>query len=498
MCSIVIILIIGILVSLQSLTQAENCSFFSEESLKFPKDFSFGVSTSAYQIEGAWNADNKGPSIWDVFTHNHQDKIKDESNGDIALDSYNNFDLDLKALKHLNVDFYRFSIAWTRIYPNGDISSRNQKGIDYYNNMIDKILANGIKPVITMYHWDLPYEIQKFGGFTNSLIVEQFLTYAEELFENFGDRVKTWITFNEPNQICKLGYGIGVFPPAINLPGVGDYLCYFNLLKAHGATYRLYQSKFFEKQGGKVGITLDTIFGFSKTNNNADVDRIMQYSLGLLAHPIYSKSGGFPKIMVEDIQKNSLQEGRRKSRLPIFDEFWRTTVQGSADFLGLNYYTSRFVRRAEKPCFESPSMDRDADIETSVEPEWLMGKSEWLYSVPEGLEGLLKYIRDEYNNVEVMITENGWSDDGELEDDNRVRYFKNHIQAVMNAVNEGCNVTSYSAWTLVDNFEWLKGYTEKFGLYSVDLTSEKKERIPKNSALFYKNVIETRTIPCDS
>ncbi|XP_055845442.1 myrosinase 1-like [Episyrphus balteatus] len=496
MCSIVIILVvIAVLGHFQSVTGAENCTIHAKGNSKFPDNFSFGVATSAYQIEGAWNADGKGPSIWDEYTHKHPDRIKDKSNGDIAAESYHHFDLDLKALKDLKVDHYRFSIAWTRIFPNGCVSSRNQKGIDYYNSVINKLLENGIEPMVTMYHWDLPAELQKFGGFTNSLIVEQFLMYADELFESFGDRVKTWITFNEPNQVCKFGYGTGSVAPMVELPGVGDYLCYTNLLKAHGATYRLYRSKFFEKQQGKIGITLDSIYGVSKTNNNVDVDRAMQYTLGLLAHPIFSKSGGFPPLLVKDVQKNSFAEGRKKSRLPNLDEYWKALIRGSADFLGINYYTSKYVKRSTDLMGESPSMARDYNVEETFDPKWLVAKSEWLHCYPEGLEGLLKFIRDEYDNVEVKITENGWSDEGELVDENRVLYFKSHIQAVLNAIHDGSNISSYSAWSLVDNFEWNKGYTEKFGLYSVNMKSHKKERIPKKSAHYYRKVIETRTIP---
>ncbi|XP_055842676.1 myrosinase 1-like [Episyrphus balteatus] len=490
------LLIFGLLVNIGSLVKSsDNCTLRPRGSTKFPKNFSLGVATSAYQIEGGWNADGKGPSIWDEFTHENPDRIKDRSNGDSAANSYQLFDLDLKALKELKVDHYRFSIARTRIFPNGDVSSRNQKGIDYYNTVIDKLLANGIEPMVTMYHWDLPAEIQKLGGFTNSVIINYFIAYAEELIINFGDRVKTWITFNEPMQTCKPGYGEGGSAPGIKSPGVGDYICFNNILKAHAATYHLYRSKYFEKQGGRMGITLDTFFGVSKTNNEADVDRALQYLLGILAHPIYSKTGGYPEIMVKDIAKNSQAEGRKVSRLPDFNEYWKATIRGTFDFLGLNFYTSKYVERPSEPLGENPSMLRDYDIEETADPKWLKAKSNWLYCYPLGLEGLLKFVREEYDNVEVKITENGWSDEGELDDNNRILYYKSHLQAVLNAIHDGSNITSYSAWSLVDNFEWSKGYTEKFGLYSVNMKSPKRERVAKKSAIYYRKVIETRSIP---
>ncbi|XP_055842672.1 myrosinase 1-like [Episyrphus balteatus] len=453
MWSLVLFVVIGLFRS-ESLVEATNCTIVAKGNLIFPKDFNFGVATSAYQIEGGWNADGKGVSIWDEYTHNNPDRIKDRTNGDSAVESYRLFDLDLKALKELGVKHYRFSIAWTRIFPDGYVHSKNQKGIDYYNSVINKLLVNGIEPMVTMFHWDMPVGIQKFGGFSNELIVEQFSDYAEELFKLFGDRVKTWITLNEPHQICKSGYGSTRSPPMVGAPGVGDYICYTNLLKAHGATYRLYQEKFAKEQKGKIGITLDSQFVFSKTNNKNDIARAMHYNLGLLAHPIFSKYGDFPPIVLKDIEKSSFEEGRVRSRLPRLGEYWTKVIRGSSDFMGLNYYTSRFIKPATEPEGENPSTERDYNYQSKPDNNWPRAKSDWLYCIPEGLEYLLKYIRDEYDNVEVKITENGWSDSGELNDDKRLKYYKSHIQAVLNAINDGCNVTSYSAWSLVDNFEW--------------------------------------------
>lgn len=473
----------------------EPCSLPAKGSPKFPANFTFGVATAAYQIEGGWNADGKGPSIWDDFTHSHPEKMRDKSNGDVAADSYHLFEQDLKALKELKVNHYRFSIAWSRIYPNGDISSKNQKGIDYYNMVIDKLIDNGIEPMVTMFHYDLPSEVQKMGGFANALLINQFVVYAIELFENFGDRVKTWITFNEPYDYCHNGYGDASYPPEIHAPGVVDYLCVDNTLKAHAAAYHTYHSRFAKVQGGRVGITLDTRFFFSKTNDEDIIDRAMQYNLGILGHAIYSKSGGYPDVMIMDIGSNSQKEGRIRSRLPSFNSKWRQIVKGSADFLGLNYYTSRYVERASKPIGEKPSWEYDFDCETSIDPNWLRAKSDWLYCVPEGLEGILKYIRDEYDNVEVIITENGWSDGGELIDNSRILYLKSHLQAVLNAINDGCNVTGYTSWSLIDNFEWLKGYTEKFGFYAVNMSSPNRERTAKKSVGYFRKVIQTKMIP---
>ncbi|XP_037935101.1 myrosinase 1-like [Teleopsis dalmanni] len=461
---------------------------------KFPSNFSFGVSTAAYQIEGAWNEDGKGLSIWDTFTHDHPEMIDDRSNGDIGPDSYHRFEQDLAALKELKVNFYRFSISWPRILPNGDISSKNQKGIDYYNMVINKLISNGIEPMVTMIHYDLPQALSDLGGFTNEIFIKYFRYYADTLYENFGDRVKVWVTFNEPFDYCVPGYGSGNFPPMVRAPGVADYMCMETTLKAHAAAYRLYKAKYFETQGGKVGITISSRFLYPKTNDNDAVDRGMQYSLGWLAHPIFSLSGNYPYIMIEDIVSNSQKEGRAWPRLSALKSWWLNAIKGSGDFLGLNYYSSRYVEEALPPKGVVPSWDHDAHLKYDIDSKWRRAKSTWLYCVPEGLEDLLKWIRDNYNNVEVIITENGWSDEGTLDDSERIDYLKAHLQAVLNAVNSGCNVSRYTHWSLIDNFEWQRGYTEKFGLYYVNLTSENKERIPKRSAIYYKRVIETKTV----
>ncbi|XP_055842752.1 myrosinase 1-like [Episyrphus balteatus] len=497
MWSLLIFVIIGLFVSQNSVDATHNCTILTKGSPYFPKNFKFGVATSAYQIEGGWNADGKGPSIWDDYTHHYPERITDGTNGDSAAESYRLFDLDLKALKDLGVHHYRFSIAWTRIFPTGYINSKNQKGIDYYNDVIDKLLANGIEPMVTMYHWDMPVGIQKFGGFSNTLIIEQFLDYAEELFKLFGDRVKTWITINEPNEICKGGYGTARSPPLLNASGVGDYMCFTNLLKVHGATYRLYRSKFFEKQRGQVGISLNVDYVFSQTNNTNDVNRALDYEFGLLAHPIYSKFGDFPPILLKEIGKSSRNEGRKRSRLPSLGTYWTSVIKGSADFMGMNYYTSMFINSSTEPRGENPSYERDYNYVSTVDTRCPKAKSFWLYAVPQGFEDLLKYIRDHYDNVEVKITENGWSDSGDLDDNMRIKYYKTHLQAVLNAINDGCNVTAYTAWSLLDNFQFHAGFIEHFGLYAVNMTSPNRERTPKKSAHFYNKVIKTRSIPYD-
>ncbi|XP_054742309.1 myrosinase 1-like [Anastrepha obliqua] len=490
-------LILALCLHLCSKAATEKCQLKHKGgNREFPANFSFGASTAAYQIEGAWNEDGKGLSIWDTYTHTNPERIRDRTNGDAAAESYHRFEQDLVALKELKVNFYRFSFSWPRLLPNADTTVINQKGIDYYNMMIDKLLANNIEPMVTMFHCDLPDALNKFGGFTNDIIIKYFHYYAEFLYETFGDRVKKWITFNEPFDYCVLGYGRAYFPPLVHSPGVADYLCMDNTLRAHAAAYRAYKAKYFSAQGGKIGITISSRFYYNQQNGGDEsiVERAMQYSLGWLANPIFGKTGNYPQLILDDIRNNSMREGLSWSRLPAFDEFWSKIIKGSGDFLGLNYYTSRYAELADPADGEIPSWEYDSQLQYSVDEKWKQGNSDWLYCVPQGLEDILKWIRDHYDNVEVFVTENGWSDNGQLEDSERVDYLQAHLQAVLNAVNDGCNVTHYSHWSLIDNFEWNMGYTQKFGLFYLNLTSPNKERIAKKSARYYSSVIETGKI----
>ncbi|XP_055842675.1 myrosinase 1-like [Episyrphus balteatus] len=492
----IIIFAYGFLVESGYADELDTCSLAAKGSPHFPANFSFGVATAAFQIEGGWNEDGKGPSVWDDFVHDHPQLIDDRTNGDVAVDSYHRFDQDLAALKELKVNFYRFSISWARIFPTGDVSSKNQKGIDYYNEIIDKLIANGIQPMVTMFHYDLPAEVQKNGGFLNSKIINQFASYAKELYKLFGDRVKTWVTLNQPLLYCRSSYGYGFYPPQYLNAGVDDYICMENSLKAHAVAYHTYRTQFYKKQRGKIGMAILSKFFYSKTNEQDAIELGLQFALGFQAHPLFAKSGGYPEVVASNIAKNSLKEGFNKTRLPMFDEKWRKLIKGSADFLGLNYYTSAFITRAkDKSKVLKPSWENDRDCDESVDPNWKIAKSPWLLCVPQGLEGLLKYIRDEYNNVEVIILENGWSDEENVEDNGRISFIKSHLQAILNAINDGCNVTGYTYWSLIDAFEWVRGFTTRFGLFSVDLSSENKKRSPRKSAGFYRNVIETKMIP---
>lgn len=226
-------------------------------------------------------------------------------------------------------------------------------------------------------------------------------------------------------------------------------------------------------------------------------DKDIEFNLGKFAHPIFSKDGGYPQVMIDEIGNKSLKEGRPWSRLPAMSTELKEYIKGTADFLALNYYSSGLVRPREDHEYTEVSWWGDTDLNGGQKPEWKRAKSTWLFQVPEGLRDLLIWIKDNYDNPEVMISENGWSDDGELEDYGRVEYLQLHLEALSQAMKSGCNVTAYTVWSLTDNFEWKMGYVERFGIHYINFLSEAKTRVPKMSALFFKEFLKTRTFTCE-
>lgn len=295
------------------------------------------------------------------------------------------------------------------------------------------------------------------------------------------------------------GYSTGTSPPLITLRGTGEYLCAHHVLMAHAGAYHVYKNHFKNDQRGMVGITLDSRFYFPKNPTDGDiVDRAMNFELGWFAHPIYSKSGGYPQVMIDEIDERSKREGRPWSRLPKMSNELQKFIHGTADFLGFNYYSSRYAQlnTSDYDPHSKPTIYDDARIITSIDPAWKRAKSSWLYAVPQGLHDALVWIKKQYANIPVLITENGWSDDaGQLNDDDRIEYFQSHLMAVALAINvDKCNVIGYTAWSIIDNFEWRKGFSERFGIYYVNITSDNKERVAKKSAGFWRDVIDKRAV----
>ncbi|XP_018330919.1 myrosinase 1-like [Agrilus planipennis] len=463
---------------------------------RFPRDFLFGTATSAYQVEGAWNVSGKGESIWDHLTHNYPSLIRDQSNGDVACNSYYKMEEDLKILKDLGVDFYRFSISWTRLLPTGYSTYINKDGFQYYNKLLDLLKKNDIKAMVTIYHWDLPQSLQEYGGWTNSSIIDVYVEYARVVFELFGDRVHTWITFNEPFQICVEGYGVAAKAPAWNDSGISDYICGYNLLRAHAKAFHLYNNTYRRVQKAKIGITVQAPWAEPATSSEGDVqaaNRLMQFYFGWFTHPIYK--GDYPETMKSHIAFRSALEGYNSSRLPQFTSEEIEYIKGTSDFFGLNHYTSIMAAElpSDMPVVPGTSIANDINLTYYYDESW-PSDTNWLKVVPWGLEKLLLFIKEEYDNPDIYITENGYADQGTLNDNTRLTYYRDYLNATLNAMAQGASVKVYTAWTLMDNFEWMAGYTEKFGIVHVDYESENRTRTYKRSAYFMKHVFKKRRI----
>ncbi|CAB3361862.1 Hypothetical predicted protein [Cloeon dipterum] len=465
----------------------------------FPDGFMWGAATAAYQVEGGWDADGKGESIWDRMVHSDPGSILNQDTGDIAADSYHKYAEDVAALKETGVDFYRFSLSWSRLLPTGRVDVVNEAGVAFYNALIDALLANGVQPMVTLYHWDLPQPLEDQGGWLNeTLIVPAFAEYAAFAFEAFGDRVKLWLTLNEPWVQAVMGYGNGGNAPRVVGSGITDYLSGLNQLKAHAEAWHVYNEQFRPTQAGQCAITLDVVWMEPKTQLALDIEaaeRSLQFKLGWFAHPIFSLEGDYPASMKEAVARHSAEEGYPESRLPEMGEEWRLRILGTSDFFGLNHYTTSLVEHSVWPG-TGTSFDRDQDTTQSADPAWPESSLGWLKVVPWGFRKALNWIKSEYGDVPVWITENGYADLGELQDLDRISFYRAYIDEVLKAVVlDGCNVVGYTAWSILDNFEWTQGYSQKFGLYQVDFNDPSRPRTRKESAIAYAQIISDNGFP---
>ncbi|XP_050684815.1 myrosinase 1-like isoform X2 [Leptidea sinapis] len=473
----------------------------NNELKQFPSDFLFGAATSSYQIEGAWNEGGKGWSMWDHLVRTAPEHIADNTTGDVASNSYYFYKRDVQILKELGVNIYRFSISWPRILPYGRPDYVNREGVDYYNNLINELLANDITPFVTMYHWELPQNLNERGGWLtrdtdDENIIDWFGDYARVLYREFGDRVKHWLTINEPYIHCNHGYGYANHAPRRSSPGEGYYECGRNILLAHARAYHIYKEEF--SQGGQVGIVLSCDWAMPSTDSEADAQAVLDYfdfHFGIYMDPIFSPQGNQPQSLIDRIANMSAAQGYSESRLRPFTEEQIDYMRGTSDFLALNHYTSYIVYKNESVngMYVVPSHNDDAQIGMYRDPSWLQSISPWLYGYPAGLHNLLVYIKNKYNSPTIYITENGFSSNPGLIDNDRVTYYRGYLNAVLDALDDGVDVRGYCAWSLMDNFEWAAGFTVRFGLYQVDMNDPERPRTPRKSAL-YKEIIRSRVI----
>ncbi|CAN6685369.1 unnamed protein product [Malus baccata var. baccata] len=494
-----------------------HCEFLNRNS--FEPGFIFGTGSASYQYEGAVKEDGRGPSIWDTYTHKHSEKIADGSNGDVAIDQYHRYKEDVGIMKDMELDAY------------GGV---NKKGIDYYNNLIDELLGNGLKPFVTLFHGDVPQALEdEYGGFLSPCIVDHFKDYVELCYKEFGDRVKHWFTENEPYTFSYMGYAVGTEVPGrcsswqnLNCTGgdsaIEPYLVAHHLLLAHGAAVELYKNRYqvvsfsiapicstkihifvLATQKGLIGITLVSDWFEPALDSKQDKDapavlfiynNIIRLISGIVMFCRFLDpltSGDYPHTMRSIVGK----------RLPKFTKEQSKLLNGSFDFLGINYYTARYTSSAPKNNSLPASYVTDSRADLTTEFNGVLigpqAASDWLYVYPKGIHDLVLYTKEKYNDPLIYITENGVSElnnpelslEEGLHDTSRIDYYYRHLCYLQAAIKNGAKVKGYLAWTLLDNFEWTSGYTVRFGLNYVDYKDGLK-RYPKLSAHWFKNLLK--------
>ncbi|XP_030056232.1 klotho [Microcaecilia unicolor] len=429
----------------------------------FPPGFMWSVGTAAYQVEGGWQQNGKGSSIWDTYFHKVNPHLP---NGDVASDSYNNLHRDIEVLKSLKVTHYRFSISWARIFPNGTLSNPNEPGLNYYSILIQRLKEIGVEPIATLYHWDLPQKLQDdYGGWVNESLPDIFKDYAEFCFRSFGKEVKHWITIDNPYAVAWHGYATGKLPPLIRGGKLLGYRAAHNLIKAHAKVWHLYNDYFRPNQRGQVSIALSSHSIKPQNMTEQDItecQKSLEFVLGWFAKPIFT-DGDYPQSMKNDLP----------SILPVFTETEKKFVKGTADYFAFSF----------GPVLSFQLLDSDMKFK---QVENL------------NLRMVLNWISNEYNKPQIFIMENSWlgPNSTKREDAKYMYYLKQFIMEILKAIRyDAVNITGYTAWSLMDGFEWLRGYSIRRGLYYVDFASHNKRLMPKSSALFYRKLIEQNGFP---
>jgi beta-glucosidase len=455
-------------------TTAEAANTHSARGL--PPDFLWGTATSAYQIEGAWQEDGKGESIWDRFTHT-LGNIANNDTGDIALDHYHRYKDDVAQIKALGARAYRFSMSWPRIFPQGT-GAPNAKGLDFYDRLADELLDNTIEPFATLYHWDLPQALQDKGGWESRDTAKAFADYAGYVGEKLSDRIKHFFTINEFASFVELGHGTGLFAPGLKLPAARLNQVRHHAVLAHGLAVRAIRAS--AKPGTKVGLaeniaaavpvieTLDNIAAAERATRELNAGTLTVILEGRYTDAFLAAAGAdAPKFTDEDLR----------------------VIATPLDFVGINVYTPQYVRAiAAAPGYEvipfAKSHPRMA--------------SSWEFMGPEALYWAPRHVHKIWNAKEIFISENGCGSadapaaDGIVYDSDRIMFLRSYLEMLQRATAEGVPVRGYFLWSLFDNFEWADGYGTRFGLIHVDFATQK--RTPKLSAAYYADVIRRHAL----
>ncbi|XP_060850731.1 myrosinase 1-like [Rhopalosiphum padi] len=517
--------------------EANPDSFVSTK--QFPDNFLLGTGTAAFQVEGAWNED-KPESIWDHYFHSNEankkfryfldlpesviekhiqkgvkprladlykgmgvyefpsSAIEDGTdfhfNGDVAADTYHKTDEDVKLLKELGVQVYRFSISPPRIVPDVHDHKLGKAGIAYYNNLIDKLIENGITPMVSLYNYDVGTSFNEIGGITNWCTYAYYSPYARVCFEHFGDRVKHWTTFPDIHLSAE-GFGSEHFAPGFQetiFSGFTEYNVLHYFIKAHALAYKLYNEEFKEKQGGQISLAIDGAWFYPKDPNNPEHQKAAETAkmstFGLIAHVL--STGQYPEEYLENVARTNKQENIRVDRVQQFTKKEQKLIKGSFDFIVLNYYNSVKVRPMTDEEFAAePNLKRRdrgyiMDLHSTTQSE-----------VFEGFLNCLKWVNEKMNNPKIFIGENGFpEEDGIDESEKKVEYHTGILNKLLEALDENINVFGYCVWSFIDTLEFTFGYWKRFGIYAVDFNDEARPRTKKNSFSFFEQLFKTKKL----
>jgi beta-glucosidase len=432
---------------------------------QFPKNFVWGAATSSYQIEGSTQIDGRGQSIWDKFAAT-PGKTHNGENGDPGCDHYNRWESDLDLMKDMGLEAYRFSVAWPRVIPNGR-GQVNEKGMAFYERLVDGLLERGITPWLTMYHWDLPQALEDKGGWPNRDTVHAFEEYAQVLSHRLGDRVKHWITHNEPWCTAVLGYGLGIFAPGLKDKKL-ELQTAHHLLLSHGLSVPIIRENSKDAQVGLAPNLWPIMAASDSSEDELAALRMDGFANRWYLDPIYGR--GYPQDMLEvyaQVLPKILDGDLEKIAVP-------------TDFLGVNYY----IRHVVKHSSNETGLEM---VQTNLE------RTDMGWEIyPDGLRELMVRLKNDYPVKSLIITESGACFDdtlveGEINDEGRRKYLERHLESAHAAVQEGAPLDGYFAWSLLDNYEWAEGYARRFGLVHVDF--ETQERTLKKSGLYYRNFL---------
>ena len=444
---------------------------------ELPSDFLWGTATASYQIEGAVKEDGRGPSIWDAFSHT-PGKVKNDATGDVADDHYHRYKEDVQLMKALGVKTYRFSIAWPRVFPEGS-GAPNPKGLDFYNRLVDELLANGIQPFATLYHWDLPQSLQeRVGGWESRETSEAFANYAGYVAERLSDRVKNWFTINEFGAFVELGYRIGIHAPGLKLPPGRFNQTRHHAVLGHGLAVQAMRAK--AKPGTRIGLAENMTICAPVIESPAHVEAAVRATRELNAQYM---------TVIQEGKYTDAYLAAAGADAPKFTPDELKAISSPLDFVGINIYTPQYVRASDSP-LGFTVVPHPASFPHMASP--------WLFVGPEALYWGPRHAASIWGAKEIYITENGCSSsdipaaDGKVYDTDRVMFLRSYLTQLQRATSEGVPVRGYFLWSLMDNFEWADGYTNRFGIHYVDYETQK--RTPKLSADFYREVIARNAV----